>query len=375
MQIRPIHLSTPNRINHINELYGTSLKSEWLNQSVFQISEIQPGEKQSLLNIANKYHNALVLVVTAKQNELFMYAKSAHKIPNEIVQQMPGVKNINAQPVQVTWPLNHGELKFSKVPLVMGILNVTPDSFSDGGKFDTVKHAVERALQLQGDGANIIDVGGESTRPGAEPVSLQMELERVVPVIQGIRKHSNIPISIDTYKSQVAKAALEAGADIVNDVSGTSFDSEMPEVLKEFNCPVIVMHIKGTPKNMQKNPFYQDVMLEVYRYFEEKINQLNQMGVHKIILDPGIGFGKRFEDNLTIIRDLKDFSFLGYPVLMGLSRKTFIGNIIDRSPVERDSASLVANIQSWLNNAQVLRVHNVMQTVDAIKVIKAIQNI
>ncbi len=262
---------------------------------------------------------------------------------------------------------------FNTDRFIMGILNVTPDSFSDGGNFTNTQSAFTHAKEMIEEGADIIDIGGESTRPGAESVSLDKELNRVIPTLKAIRSaYPDIPISIDTYKSEVAKAALESGADIINDISGLQFDSRMVEVAKEFNTPVVIMHIKGTPKDMQKNPIYQDLMRELLEYFEERIETLSAHGIEKIIIDPGIGFGKNFEDNLKIIKHLNEFSLFNLPVLIGLSRKSFIGLITDEPVEDRLFGTLAADAIALSNGAHILRVHDVKPHKDLIKVFKAI---
>lgn len=255
---------------------------------------------------------------------------------------------------------------------IMGILNVTPDSFSDGGRFLDVNKAISHTLQMEQDGANIIDVGGESSRPGADPVSEKEELSRVLPVIEGIREKSQILISIDTYKSGVAERALQAGANWINDISGLRSDPEMAGVAKDFDCPVVVMHMKGTPKTMQENPTYEDVCQEVTDFFEERIAVLGQHGIKKVILDPGIGFGKRLEDNLTLIGCCDIFQQHGLPVLTGPSRKSFIGMITGRAEDQRLAGSL-ATIQTLVQKGvNILRVHDVRETRDTLKVINAL---
>ena len=210
--------------------------------------------------------------------------------------------------------------------LIMGILNVTPDSFSDGGMYYDVTQAIEFALQMAEEGADIIDVGGESTRPGAKTVELQKECDRILPVIEGIRTKSDILISIDTYKSEVARQSIATGAGMVNDISGMTFDPNMVDIIKESGLPVVIMHIKGTPKNMQKNPYYEDLMQELTEYFEERKKFARAKGIldQQIILDPGIGFGKRLQDNFQLLRELKKIVDIGFPVLIGPSRKSFI---------------------------------------------------
>ena len=245
----------------------------------------------------------------------------------------------------------------------MGILNVTPDSFSDGGKYYNLDNAIEYSLELVNQGVDIIDVGGESTRPGAKAISLKDEINRVVPVIKGIRSVSSIPISIDTYKSEVAKEALDSGADIVNDISGLNFDSKMIDIVKEYNVPLVIMHIKGTPMNMQVNPHYDNIIDEIISYFEKRINLCLDYGIPKthIILDPGIGFGKQLNDNFILIRKLNLFAELGYPILIGPSRKSFIGLTLDLPVDDRLEGTAAAITASIMNGARIIRVHDVLE--------------
>ena len=245
----------------------------------------------------------------------------------------------------------------------MGILNVTPDSFSDGGQFLDTKSAVFHALKMAEQGADIIDIGGESTRPGSDPVSIKDELARVIPVIEGIRGESTIPISIDTYKSIVARAAIAAGANIINDISGLNFDPEMVNIVRDHKVPIIIMHIKGTPKNMQVDPQYDDLIQEVINYFQKQIDFCRDNGVpkSKIILDPGIGFGKRLNDNFILIRELKRFTELGYPVLIGPSRKSFIGLTLDLPVEQRFEGTAAAIAAGIMNGARIVRVHDVLE--------------
>jgi len=252
---------------------------------------------------------------------------------------------------------------------------VTPDSFSDGGMFLQREKAVERALLMEKKGADIIDIGGESTRPGAEPVSIEEELERIIPVIKEIRRRSSIIISVDTYKSEVARAAIESGADIINDISGASFDSKMVDVVKKYNVPIIIMHIKGTPKNMQKNPLYNDLLGEIYKFLEDKKIKLNRAGVKddKIIIDPGIGFGKTWDDNFKIINNLSYFRKINLPILIGASRKSFLSLNGQYSVDEREEQTCVANLIALLKGASIVRVHNVLSAKKMIETLLAFE--
>ena len=247
--------------------------------------------------------------------------------------------------------------------LIMGILNVTTDSFSDGALFFDRGIAINHALEMEAAGADIIDIGGESTRPGAEPVLLEDELNRVIPVIEAIRSESDVCVSIDTYKADVAEKAITAGANIVNDISGLQFDESMANVVKNNDVPVVIMHIKGTPREMQKDPHYDDLMQEVVAYFQERVEFCRQRGIKKgnIILDPGIGFGKRSQDNFELLRELKQIADLGYPVLSGPSRKSFIGFTLDLPVDERVEGTAAAVTASILNGAKIVRVHDVQE--------------
>lgn len=261
-------------------------------------------------------------------------------------------------------------LHLDKQTLVMGILNVTPDSFSDGGQFDSTQQAVTRALEMEKQGAEIIDIGGESTRPGAEPVSQEEELKRVIPVIEGIRQKSDVYISIDTYKSKVAEAALEAGADIVNDISGLNFDSNMAAVVAKHDATLVVMHIKGTPRNMQIDPQYENIYDEILEYLDDSIQKARKAGIakDKIIVDPGIGFGKKWDDNYLILRHLKEFKSSGQPLLIGPSRKSFLGKLLDRPVDQRLEGTLAAVTAGIMNGADIVRVHDVSQAVQVVQV-------
>lgn len=256
----------------------------------------------------------------------------------------------------------------------MGILNITPDSFFDGNKYFNVDSAVERAVQMYEEGADIIDVGGESTRPGSLPVSSDEELERILKPVELIKQRIPVSISIDTYKSEVAEEACRLGIEIINDISGLRFDPKMVEVAKKYNTKVVIMHIKGTPKDMQVDPFYEDVILEIKQYFQKQIEYAKSHGIQQnnMIIDPGIGFGKRLEDNLHIIRNLSEFKDLNCPILIGVSRKSFLGKILDVEPEDRLEGTIASSLLSFLNGADILRVHDVKEVVRALKVTESI---
>ena len=252
---------------------------------------------------------------------------------------------------------------------IMGILNVTPDSFSDGGKYLSVLNAVTHAERLIKDGADIIDVGGESTRPGSKSVSIDEECSRVIPVIESIaKKYPDVKISIDTTKSIVSTEAINAGASIINDISGGTFDEKNMENAAIFDIPFVIMHIKGTPENMQKNPSYNNVVDEISEYFQTRILAAKKYGVNKIILDPGIGFGKRIQDNYDIISNLDRFSNFKYPILVGVSKKSFLGNSLGLEIDERENSTIIAETISAMNGASIIRTHNVKNAVELKKI-------
>lgn len=255
-------------------------------------------------------------------------------------------------------------------PKIMGIVNVTPDSFSDGGKYFTIDDAVNHALKLIDEGADIIDIGGESTRPGSDPVTMEEELKRTIPVIKNIhQQRKDIIISIDTTKSGVAKQALDSGAQIINDISGLTFDTKMIEIAKEYNSGVVLMHIKGNPKTMQENPEYNDVVKEVYDFLLVQSIKAKQNDVDKIIVDPGIGFGKRIEDNFNLIKNLDYFQSLGYPVMIGLSKKSFINKTLNLDNDQREIGTIILETISVLKSARIIRTHNVKYCNQLVKLV------
>jgi dihydropteroate synthase len=268
------------------------------------------------------------------------------------------------------------EFDFSSKTCIMGVLNITPDSFSDGGLYFDKNKAVDRALEMQDEGADIIDLGGESTRPGAERVSSEEEIKRTIPVIEKLGRNLTIPISIDTYKSRVAQAALSAGASVVNDISGLRFDPEMAGIIAKHQVPVVIMHIKGTPQNMQNAPSYEALIPEIMDYLRAGIEIAERAGISsdRIIIDPGIGFGKTVEHNLEILKHLDEFTGFEKPILIGPSRKSFIGKILGDVPVsqrlEGTSAAVAIGIK---NGANMIRVHDVREMINVVKVADAIK--
>ena len=269
-----------------------------------------------------------------------------------------------------------------KKTLIMGILNVTPDSFYDGGRHDTIDNAIKHAIQMEKDGADIIDVGGESTKPGSVSVPLSVELARVIPVVEELVDKIKIPISVDTYKSEIAKKSLEIGAVMINDITALRMDKQLATVVAEHDVPVVLMHMKGTPNNMQFNPEYEDVMYEIKNFLKIQASYAISCGVktENIIVDPGIGFGKRtgkgIEDNCEIIKRLGELKELEFPILVGASRKTFIGNTSSEKkslPLsERLEGSLAAAVAAAINGANIIRVHDVKETRRCLNVVDCI---
>jgi dihydropteroate synthase len=265
------------------------------------------------------------------------------------------------------WTIRGTQIPLSDHPLFMGIVNATPDSFSDGGRFLQADAAVEHALGLVSEGAALLDIGGESTRPGSEAVPVEQELERVIPVIARLAEATSVPISVDTCKAEVARRALRAGARIVNDISGLQFDPEIVNVCRDFGAGVVCMHIQGTPRTMQVDPKYDDVVEEVYRYFAERLDSLTRAGLsaESIVLDPGIGFGKTAEHNLELLAGIPRLRELGRPVLIGHSRKRFVKRVLGRNVDERLFGTIGISLAAAVRGAQVLRVHDVAASRDA----------
>ena len=261
---------------------------------------------------------------------------------------------------------------FASRTFLMGILNVTPDSFSDGGRYFDLDKAVDHARGLERDGADFLDVGGESSRPGAEPVTADEEIRRVVPVIKKLSRELSIPISVDTTKSIVAQEALRAGAVIVNDISGLRFDAAMPKVIADHSATAVLMHMKGDPRTMQQNPRYDDVVGEVCTFLQRQAVVAERAGVSQIIVDPGIGFGKDLAHNVALIRHMRAFVELGYPVLVGPSRKSFIGSILGLPVDDRLEGTAAAVTASVLYGASIIRVHDVKEMKRVVRVADSI---
>jgi dihydropteroate synthase len=284
------------------------------------------------------------------------------------------VKGIHEMPT--TWRCGRFLFDFTKrpYPIVMGILNATPDSFSDGGKFRNAKDAIAQAELMIKNGVDLIDIGGESTRPGAEPVSLQEELDRVLPIIESL-KDCGVPLSIDTYKAETMRQALKAGVDCVNDIWALRQAGSIEAVLESNDCGIVLMHMQRDPLTMQFNPEYQNVVAEVMQFLQDQTNLLCSRGVDpsRIAIDPGFGFGKSLEHNLQMLANFSKFSTMGYPVLAGISRKSMIGKITGKDTNERVAPSIAAAIMAADQGANIVRVHDVPETVDALKLWAAVR--
>ncbi len=266
-------------------------------------------------------------------------------------------------------------LTLGKRTLLMGVLNVTPDSFSDGGLFFDREKAIAHGLRMVEEGADIIDIGGESTKPGSKPLELEEELRRVIPVIEALSKEMDIPISVDTYKSAVAQRAIGAGAEIINDISGLKFDPGLAQVAAKEDAPLVLMHIRGTPETMQKEIYYDSLFSDILRYLKDSIQKAESAGLdpRQIIIDPGIGFGKTVEHNLLIIKNLYEFKVLGKPIVLGTSRKSFIGKVLNKEVTDRLEGTLSSIAIGVLNGAHIIRSHDILQARKAIAVADAIR--
>jgi len=277
------------------------------------------------------------------------------------------------KPESLNWSGHHLDLACRTA--VMGILNVTPDSFFDGGAYFSLRDAVNHGLSLARDGADIVDVGGESTRPYSDPLPLDEEIRRAIPVIKALAQETGLTISIDTYKSAVARLAIEAGATMVNDVSALRFDPGMGPLVAEADLPIVLMHMKGTPRDMQVNPIYEDLIGEILAFLRKAVEEAESVGIRKelVIIDPGIGFGKSFDDNLRILRDLDAFSSLGQPIMVGTSNKAFIGHTLGLPPGSRDTGTVATVAAAVMNGANIVRVHNVKSAKETVRMIDAIK--
>jgi len=271
---------------------------------------------------------------------------------------------------------NFSNLDFRKIPNIMGVLNLTPDSFSDGGKFNSKKKGISHAISLFNCGANLIDIGGESTRPGSKVIKENLEWQRIEKILKSLIK-KKIPISLDTRKSKIMSKGINLGVKLINDVSGLEFDSQTLSILKKFKVPFVIQHSQGTPENMQKNPRYKNELLDIYDFFEKKIKLLRSKGIkhNKIILDPGIGFGKNLKHNMNLIRNISIFHSLGFPILVGNSRKRFIKELSGKNDSKfRNGGTIASSIYLMMQGVQILRIHDVNETIQGLKIFKNIIN-
>ena len=367
------------KYNIFRELYEKDLVGIEIRGIEFRLAQkiknIILLNKEICYNTGNKGDLLCDLLVIGTYGIFRELSKEIISIGNEdlgqkvahIIQNITDYENRSVQIGKNNFLLDHA--------YTVGILNVTPDSFSDGRKYFQKESAVERGLKLLEQGADIIDIGGESTRPGADPISEEEEIKRVLPVIQEIIKAKpESIISIDTTKSKVAYEALQCGAKIVNDISSFSFDLKMLDVVKQFNATLILMHMKENPKMMQFSPFYEDVVSEIYDYLTIKVETAKKAGIKNIIVDPGIGFGKRVMDNYELIKRLNEFKGIGQPILVGLSRKSFLGKALELNIEERDESTLIAETLAIKNGARFIRTHEVKKTIYASKINSFLDN-
>jgi dihydropteroate synthase len=317
----------------------------------------------------------VVLMGTLKQIRRFQRRIKAQPFGLKHLSDQLDAILLNHETEHLVLSTSQRDITFAKKTVLMGILNVTPDSFTDGGKYLQADAAIERALEMVAEGADIIDVGGESSRPEARPISAEEELKRVIPVIEGIRGRVNVPVSVDTVKASVAQRAVEAGAEIINDISAMTGDPQMAAVVAETKAAVVLMHMKGVPETMQKNtPVYHDLLGEITDYLSGRMQEALSCGIQKekIVVDPGIGFGKTIDHNLGIIRYLSELKIWGRPVLIGVSRKAFIGALTETKTDERKEGTMAAMVMAIMNGAHMVRVHDVYEMKKAVTMADAI---
>ncbi len=387
--IYPLNLSNPKRIKRFFDKIGvdpagTRVMTPKFQFKTFVIKNLDNRAaaivKQDILSIGGEAAiSGKVLWFEMGENDIFISGTLKHlRLLSEKMKKQPyGLKLIGEElerqlnrSTDYSYLLN--KLGLKNYPLIMGILNVTPDSFYDGGRYSSLETALKKAEEMIEQGVDIIDIGGESTRPGSERVDEEEELSRVLPVLKEIKKRFDIPVSIDTYKSKVAEECLKEGADIINDISFGTMDQNMFETIARYNCVYVGMHIKGTPENMQKNPVYEDCVFEVREFLKKRSEDAVKKGIDResIIVDPGIGFGKKDEHNLEILRNIEAFSSLGFPVLIGVSRKSMFGRLLNLKPEDRLYPSIAVAAYTALQGVFILRVHDVFETKKAVEIIK-----
>jgi len=308
-------------------------------------------------------------VITRKSNKKF----PIHQIKN-LSQKVKKQINIDIKKIK-SKKKNFSNFNFQNIPNILGVLNLTPDSFSDGGKFNSKKKGIEQAFHLFDSGANLIDIGGESTKPGSKKIEENLEWNRISKILKSVIK--KIPISLDTRKSNIMKKGIKLGVKLINDVSGLNFDSETLNVLKKYKIPFVIQHSQGSPENMQKNPSYKNELLDIYDFFEEKIKLIRSIGIkhNNIILDPGIGFGKNLKHNMTLIHNISIFHSLGFPILVGNSRKSFVKKLSGKNDSKfRIGGTMASSIYLMMQGIQILRIHDVNEIMQGIKVFRKIIN-
>ena len=355
------------RINNIPTTVALIIKQEMLSKG----GEVATPRGM----IAHHIDNGDIII----SGTISQYKKLINKLAMQPFSLKDIAEQINRLIIKKQKPLlkiRDASFDFQNKKYLMGVLNPTPDSFSDGGLYQDTQQAIKHALEMIRDGADIIDIGGQSTRPDAKIISAKKELSRVIPIIKDLRTRSNIPISIDTYYSEVADAAIENGADIINDISAGSFDSEMLKTAAKHNCPIILMHMQGNPQNMQKNPTYNNTVIDILDHLKESANSAIQSGIdpNQIIIDPGIGFGKNLEQNIEIISNINMLTSIGYPVLVGLSRKSYIEQITGAKIDDRINETIASNALVLYNGASIIRVHDIKEHKKIIRLINAFKN-
>ena len=298
---------------------------------------------------------------------------SVHKI-KDLPKKLKNKINLDLKKIK-SKKKNFSKFNFQKIPNILGVLNLTPDSFSDGGKFNTKKKGIEQAFNLFNSGANLIDIGGESTKPGSKKINVDQEWNRIKTILKLVNK--KIPISLDTRKSKIMTKGIKLGVKLINDVSGLNFDSKTINVLKKSKIPFVIQHSQGDPENMQKKPYYKNELLDIYDFFEKKLKFLRSKGIkhNNIILDPGIGFGKNLKHNMTLIHNISIFHSLGFPILVGNSRKSFINKLSGKNDSKfRVGGTMTSSIYLIMQGVQILRIHDVNEIMQGIKVFKKIIN-
>ena len=324
------------------------------------------NQKQTLPLKGNKEISFNKIEIISRDSKKKIYFKDIKKLSSKLK------KNINNDlKIIIKKNKNFSNLNFNKIPNIMGVLNLTPDSFSDGGKFNKKDKGLKHAFDLFKSGSNIIDVGGESTRPGSKIINSKKEWKRIEKTLKKISK--KIPLSLDTRKSEIMEKGIKLGVKLINDISGLSYDSETINILKRYKIPFVIQHSQGTPENMQIKPSYKNELLDIYDFFDEKIKFLRSKGIkhHNIIIDPGIGFGKNLKHNMNLIRNVSIFHTLGFPILLGLSRKKFIKDLSGKNDSKkRIGGTIASSLYSMMQGVQILRIHDVNELIQSIKVFK-----